>query len=105
MTTIKPFKTFREMDDAQKQKISSHPNLHRPKSEETKQKISDTMKARWAVTPHNPAKNSIYDIMLQEKQPIHLTEQDIRQIVSECIRKALLMINDYSSPESNPNDQ
>ena len=40
------------MDDTQKQKISSNPNLHHPKSEETKRKISQTMKARWAATPN-----------------------------------------------------
>ena len=45
----KPFKEYREMDDEQKQKISSNPNLHHPKSEETKRKISQTMKGRWAV--------------------------------------------------------
>ena len=48
----KPFKQYREMDDTQKQKISSNPNLHHPKSEETKRKISQTMKARWAATPN-----------------------------------------------------
>lgn len=47
----KPFKQYREMDDAQKQKISNNANLHKPKSDITKKKISDTMKARWAATP------------------------------------------------------
>ena len=47
----KPFKQFREMDDEQKRKISDNPNLHRPKSDLTKQRISQSMKARWAATP------------------------------------------------------
>jgi hypothetical protein len=47
----KPFKQFREMDDEQKRKISDNPNLHRPKSDLTKQRISQAMKARWAATP------------------------------------------------------
>ena len=47
----KPFKQYREMDDAQKQKISHNQNLHQPKSEATKRKISQTMKGRWAATP------------------------------------------------------
>lgn len=69
--TIKPFKQYREMDDEQKQKISSNPNLHASKPDSVKQKISDTMKARWAATPSKYAKNTddggttIYDIMLE----------------------------------------
>ena len=47
----KPFKQYREMDDEQKRKISDNPNLHRPKSDLTKQRISQALKARWAATP------------------------------------------------------
>lgn len=90
---IKPFKVYREMDDEQKQRISQNPSLHSPKSEETKHKISQTMKARWAATPHRPQTSNIFDIMLQE-QPIRLTEKDVRHIVQECIMKALQMISD-----------
>ena len=67
---IKPFKQYREMDDAQKQKISNNPNLRKPKTDMVKRKISDTMKARWAATPSKNGKNigqdgtTIYDIML-----------------------------------------
>lgn len=64
----KPFKQYREMDNAQKQKISSNPNLHHPKSEETKRKISQTMKGRWAATPSKAnvdnGGTTIQDIML-----------------------------------------
>lgn len=61
----KPFKEYREMDDEQKQKISSNPNLHHPKSEETKRKISQTMKGRWAATP-SKTNNAISGITIQD---------------------------------------
>lgn len=70
---IKPFKSYREMDDTQKQKISNNPNLHASKPDSVKKKISDTMKARWAATPYKFAKNidnggtTIYDIMLEDE--------------------------------------
>ena len=71
MNTIKPFKQYREMDNAQKQKISNNPNLHKPKSDSTKKKISDAMKARWAATPYKKSigqsETTIYDIMLEDK--------------------------------------
>ena len=96
MTQIKPFKTYREMDDEQKKKISQHPSLHKSKSADVRAKISKTMKARWAATPHNPVHSNIYDIMLENNEPVHLTEKDIREIVSECIRRALTMLSNYS---------
>lgn len=64
----KPFKQYREMDDAQKQKISNNPNLRQPKSQEVRRKISQTMKGRWAATPRRENKDvggtTIEDIML-----------------------------------------
>ena len=64
----KPFKQYREMDDEQKRKISDNPNLHRPKSDLTKQKISQALKARWAATPSrksiDDSGTTIEDIML-----------------------------------------
>lgn len=96
MTTIKPFKQYREMDDDQRAKISQNPNLHRSKSEETKRKISDTLRKRWAATPHKPT-TKIEDIMLEAKEPIRLTEQQFRLIVSETIRKILSQNQDEVS--------
>ncbi len=79
------------MDDAQRQKISQNPNLHRSKSEETRQKISATMKARWAATPHKP-QTQIEDIMLECDPPIRISEEVIRRIVTECLKQALTKI-------------
>ena len=67
MKTIKPFKQYREMDNAQKQKISNNPNLHKPKPQEVKDKIADTMRKRWAATPSknkDTDDTTILDIML-----------------------------------------
>lgn len=67
MNTIKPFKQYREMDDEQKMKISNNPNLHKPKSQEVKDKIADTMRKRWAATPSRTKGQdgtTIEDIML-----------------------------------------
>ncbi len=85
---IQPFKKYREMDDEQRQKISQSPNLHRAKSEETRKKISATMKARWAATPHKPI-TKIEDIMLECDPPVRITEEVLRRIVTECIKQAL----------------
>lgn len=63
----KPFKQYREMDDEQKKKISNNPNLHKPKSQEVKDKIADTMRKRWAATPSKHGEQeetTIEDIML-----------------------------------------
>jgi hypothetical protein len=66
----KPFKQYREMDDAQKKKISDNPNLHKPKPQEVKDKISYTMRKRWEATPSkNKGQDgtTIYDIMLEDE--------------------------------------
>lgn len=64
----KPFKQYREMDDEQKRKISQNANLHKPKPQEVKDKIADTMRKRWAATPSKEVKQqggtTIDDIML-----------------------------------------
>ena len=64
----KPFKQNREMDDEQKRKISDNPNLHRPKPDSVKRKISQTMRGRWAATPSrnnaDAGGTTIQDIML-----------------------------------------
>ena len=64
----KPFKQYREMDDEQKRKISENPNLHRSKPEYVKQKISQTLRGRWAATPSrkniDAGGTTIQDIML-----------------------------------------
>ena len=71
--TYKPFKQYREMDDEQKKKISNNPNLRKPKPQEVKDKIADTMRQRWAATPSKYGENveqdgtTIYDIMLEDK--------------------------------------
>ena len=67
MDNIKPFKQYREMDDEQKRKIANNPNLHKPKPQEVKDKIADTMRKRWAATPSkNKGQDgtTIEDIML-----------------------------------------
>ena len=63
----KPFKQYREMDDEQKRKISQNANLHKPKPQEVKDKIADTMRKRWAATPSRKdteQDSTIFDIML-----------------------------------------
>ena len=78
MQKIQPFKKYREMDDDQR----------RTKSEETRKKISATLKARWAATPRKTP-TTIEDIMLEGKPPVKITEDDIRQMVMECVRRLL----------------
>lgn len=81
------------MDDQQRQKISQHPSLHRAKSEVTKKRISNTLKKRWAATRHK-SPTTIEDIMLEKKKTLRLTEEELRAIVAECIRRALTILNE-----------
>ena len=91
MNPSKPFKQYREMDDQQRQKISQHPSLHRAKSEVTKKRISNALKKRWAATRHK-SPTTIEDIMLEQKKSLRLTEEELRTIVANSIRKALEML-------------
>ena len=45
---------YREMEEEQKRKLRSNPNLHKPKTREHRRKISRAMKRYWRTVPHRP---------------------------------------------------
>jgi len=49
---------YRELDDETKQKISNS-SRNRPKSEQHKERISQSMHKYWETVPHRPENNGV----------------------------------------------
>ena len=67
-------RTSREMPEYVKEKLRANANLHKPKSPETRAKISAGQKRAWATIPSKNGQTTdvggttVYDIMLETPQ-------------------------------------